>query len=176
MGSTEPLWLRDSDDDVSQKIDAAQQARGGNRSDAIRSLIRDAPAPNEYASGCKRHLQAIHAIEIELTPFEARAVGNRLWYVAQEKLPNPLANETKWLARRLHQKAGEAEQPTDTLQVRLSEFEARVIGNRMQMVEALYDGPSQYGDEATKMRQRFRQFITSRNEEIPETVESVADD
>lgn len=44
------------------------------------------------------------------------------------------------------------------------------------MTNALYDGSSQYGDEATDLRQRFRQFITSRTEEVPETVDSVADD
>jgi hypothetical protein len=159
IAGNEPLWLRDSDRDIKEKIDAAATTTE-SRTEAIRRLIRDAPSPQEHESGRKRHLQAEYAVVIEVAPFTATVIGNRLWQVA-EHLPDVLETECKWLARRFHQYASDANDG-DSIEVRLSEFECRAIGNRLQMCGTLYESDQTYGHEADQLKGRFHQHICKR--------------
>jgi hypothetical protein len=177
IAGNEPLWLRDSDRDIKEKIDAAATTTE-SRTEAIRRLIRDAPSPNEHESGRKRHLQAEYAVVIEVAPFTATVIGNRLWQVA-EHLPDVLESECRWLARRFHQYASAAKegdfQNDDsrsasattrsggaTIEMRLSEFECRAIGNRLQMCGTLYESEQTYGHEADQLKGRFHEHICKR--------------
>lgn len=60
-----------------------------------------------YEQGEKRHTDAVYPVKVELTPFEAWSLGNRMWDIGEiyEGKTENVSKECKWLARRLHAEA-----------------------------------------------------------------------
>lgn len=105
MGDAYQAWI--SNDSVETDVDAFIDAYDGTKSEAVAYLIRrgiesdkDIDSPMIAEGG--------HSVEIEMSAFEARIIGNRLWKAGEalEKHTDSVASETKWLARRFHRVAG----------------------------------------------------------------------
>lgn len=168
--------IGDDDTDVAEKVAAAEQ-RCDSRSDAIKELIRDARDPEAAA---KRHLQSVYAIRLTITPYKATVIGNRLWAVAEDLLPQQHSiSQTKWMARKFHAVAKEADGREDELLLELSEFEARVIGDRLHDAVEMYssDGDTRVADETRRLRDIFHDEINTRDEsdEFTKAMETTAD-
>lgn len=156
-------YIGNNDTDVAEKV-GAMEDRCDSRSDAVKQLIRDARDPEAAA---KRHLQSVYAIRLEITPYKATVIGNRLWTVAEDLLPQKHSvSQTKWMARKFHALAKEADSESENLLVEVSEFEARFIGDRLHDAVEVYsgEGDTRVADETRRLRDLFHDEINSRQE------------
>jgi hypothetical protein len=58
----------------------------------------------------KRHTDTTYEIRVDLTEFEAKFLGNKLWEAGEkyeDRDEDEIAQENKWWARRFHAEAGE---------------------------------------------------------------------
>jgi hypothetical protein len=91
-------------------------------------------------SSRKRHSRAVYDIEVTLSLFQARIVAHRLWRAgAMYPSDSNARAETRWLSRRVMDVVTHASDEDTDVVLELSEFEARVIGDRLHEAAEDYD-------------------------------------
>jgi len=137
-------WL-DDDTPVSQQLRAA--------------VIPEVLGPTTR----KRHSRACYDIEVALPSFQARIVAHRLW-CAGETYPNNsgVRAETHWLSRRVMDAVTHASD-NEEIVLELSEFEARVIGDRLHEAAEQYDC-EHVTNETQQLRDIFHDVCQTRDE------------
>lgn len=89
----------------SVKCDIHQEcSEWSNRFQAVANT-RDENDSEYRANGKKRHLKNPELVKIELTEVECWSIGLRLFEIGEwfeEKGYEPIASETKWMARKFH--------------------------------------------------------------------------
>ena len=111
----------------------------------------------------KRHASATYDIEVTLPSFQARVVAHRLWRAGDTYPSDSNARaETRWLSRRVMDAVTHASEHTDVV-LELSEFEARVIGDRLHEAAEQYEC-DHVTNETRRLRDAFHDVCQTRDE------------
>ena len=109
----------------------------------------------------KRHSRATYDIEVTLPLFQARVVAHRLWRASDTyQNSSGVRAETRWLSRRVMDAVTHASDSEEVV-LELSEFEARVIGDRLHEAAEQYDC-EHVTDETQQLRNVFHDACETR--------------